>query len=61
VISRRGEITARVEVTTRVGKGLVFMPFHYVENSANMLTNPACDPIAGIPEYKVCAVKVEKI
>jgi formate dehydrogenase alpha subunit len=60
VISRRGEITARVEVTTRVNKGLVFMPFHYVEASANMLTNPAGDPIAGIPEYKVCAVKVEK-
>jgi len=60
VISRRGEITARVEVTTRIGRGVVFMPFHYVEASANMLTNPATDPIAGIPEYKVCAVKVEK-
>jgi predicted molibdopterin-dependent oxidoreductase YjgC len=60
VISRRGEITARVEVTSRASKGLVFMPFHYVEASANMLTNPAGDPIAGIPEYKVCAVKLEK-
>jgi predicted molibdopterin-dependent oxidoreductase YjgC len=60
VISRRGEITARVEVTTRVGKGVVFMPFHYVENNVNLLTNPACDPIAGIPEFKVCAVKVQK-
>jgi len=61
VISRRGEITARVELTTRVGKGVVFMPFHYFETSANVLTNPACDPVAGIPEFKVCAVKVEKV
>jgi formate dehydrogenase alpha subunit len=60
VISRRGEIETRVEVTERVGKGLVFMPFHYIESSANVLTNSACDPIAGIPEYKVCAVKVRK-
>jgi formate dehydrogenase alpha subunit len=60
VVSRRGEITARVEVTTRVSKGIVFMPFHYVEANANLLTNPACDPISGIPEFKVCAVKVEK-
>ncbi len=60
VTSRRGEITVRVEVTSRVTKGLVFMPFHYVESNANMLTNPACDPIAGIPEYKVCAVQVAK-
>jgi formate dehydrogenase alpha subunit len=61
VASRRGEIKVRVEITGRVGKGLVFMPFHYVESCANALTNAACDPIAGIPEYKVCAVKVEKV
>jgi formate dehydrogenase alpha subunit len=58
VASRRGEISTRVMITDRVSKGVVFMPFHFAENAANVLTNPACDPIAKIPEYKVCAVKV---
>jgi anaerobic selenocysteine-containing dehydrogenase len=39
---------------------MVFMPFHFVETCANVLTNPAHDPAAKIPEFKVCAVKVEK-
>lgn len=60
VASRRGEITAKVTVTDRVDEGVVFMPFHFAETCANVLTNPAHDPIAKIPEYKVCAVKVEK-
>ena len=60
VASRRGEITAKVTVTDRVGVGVVFMPFHFAETCANILTNPAHDPIAKIPEYKVCAVRVEK-
>lgn len=60
VISRRGEIMVRVDVTTRVRQGMVFMPFHFVESCANILTNPAHDPIAKIPEYKVCAVRLEK-
>jgi formate dehydrogenase major subunit len=60
VISRRGRITAPVVLTDRVEEGLVFMPFHFAESCANVLTNPAHDPIAKIPEYKVCAVKVAK-
>ena len=60
VASRRGEITARVILTDRVNPGVVFMPFHFAETCANLLTNPAHDPTAKIPEYKVCAVKVEK-
>jgi formate dehydrogenase alpha subunit len=60
VASRRGEITTKVTVTDRVGLGVVFLPFHFAETCANILTNPAHDPIAKIPEYKVCAVKVEK-
>jgi formate dehydrogenase alpha subunit len=60
ITSRRGEITARTMVTDRVKEGLVFMPFHFVESCANVLTNPAHDPIAKIPEFKVCAVKLEK-
>jgi formate dehydrogenase alpha subunit len=60
VSSRRGSILSRVQLTDRVSKGLVFIPFHFAESAANMLTNPALDPIAKIPEYKVCAVKLEK-
>ena len=60
VASRRGEIGVRVQITPRLKKGTVFIPFHYVESNVNKLTNPAMDPIAKIPEYKVCAVKVEK-
>jgi len=61
VASRRGEIRARAFLTPRVRKGMVFMPFHYHESPANVLTNDALDPVAMIPELKVCAVKVEKI
>lgn len=61
VKSRRGEIKIPAFVTKRIGKGTVFIPFHYKEAAANILTNPAIDPVAKIPEYKVCAVKVAKI
>ncbi|MBT8407225.1 MAG: formate dehydrogenase subunit alpha, partial [Deltaproteobacteria bacterium] len=60
VASRRGEITAKVILTDRVDVGVVFMPFHFAETCANVLTNPAHDPTAKIPELKVCAVRVEK-
>ena len=59
VTSRRGELMAEAKVTDRVDPGVIFIPFHFVEAAANILTNPALDPIAKIPEYKVCAVKVE--
>lgn len=58
--SRRGEIRTRVTLTERVEKGVVFMPFHFEEANVNKLTNPAFDPIAKIPELKVCAVRLEK-
>jgi len=61
VTSRRGRITAKTDVTERVPRGLVFMPFHFMESNPNVLTNPAHDPIAQIPEFKVCAVKLEKV
>jgi predicted molibdopterin-dependent oxidoreductase YjgC len=60
ISSRRGEIEAKAHVTKRVGKGCVFMPFHFIESCANILTNPAHDPICKIPELKVCAVNVVK-
>jgi len=58
--SRRGEITTKIMITDRVDPGVVFMPFHFEEANVNKLTNPAYDPIAKIPELKVCAVKLEK-
>jgi len=61
ISSRRGEIEARAKLTSKVDKGVIFIPFHFVEGAANVLTNPVLDPVAKIPEYKVCAVKVEKI
>ena len=61
VASRRGEVETVAKVTTRVIPGLVFMTFHYSESSGNMLTTSACDPITQTPEFKVCAVSVEKI
>jgi len=60
VSSRRGTVTTKVQVTDRIGKGVLFMPFHFTESAANVLTNTALDPVCKIPEYKVCAVKVEK-
>ncbi len=59
--SRRGSIELAVRITDRVDKGLVFIPFHYKEASANLLTNDALDPHCKIPEAKVCAIKVEKL
>lgn len=61
VTSRRGSINVNVLITPTVAKNSVFIPFHFREAAANVLTNPALDPIAKIPEYKVCAVKIEKI
>jgi predicted molibdopterin-dependent oxidoreductase YjgC len=46
-------------VTDEIKRGTVFIPFHFAEAAANVLTNSAIDPAAKIPEYKVCAVKVE--
>jgi formate dehydrogenase alpha subunit len=59
VSSRRGEIELKARITDRIKPGVVFIPFHFAEAAANALTNSAFDPIAKIPEYKVCAVKVE--
>ncbi len=59
VTSRRGRIIARAEVTDRPKAGVVFMTFHFADAAANILTNPALDPIAKIPEYKFCAVRIE--
>ena len=59
VMSRRGQIELDVRVTENIKQGVVFIPFHFAEAAANALTNSAIDPVAKIPEYKVCAVKIE--
>jgi formate dehydrogenase major subunit/formate dehydrogenase alpha subunit len=60
VTSRRGSIEAEAWVTDRVPPGMVFANFHFPgDQNANVLTIAALDPVAKIPEYKVCAVKVE--
>jgi predicted molibdopterin-dependent oxidoreductase YjgC len=59
VRSRRGEVKLPARVTDAVPPGVVFMPFHFAEAAANLLTNSALDATAKIPEYKVCAVQVQ--
>ena len=58
VASRRGNIQARVSISDKAVAGTVFLPFHFAEAAANKLTNAALDPVCGIPEFKVCAVKL---
>jgi len=61
VTSRRGSIEAEAWVTDRVPPGMVYANFHFPEANANELTLGALDPVAKIPEYKICAVKVERV
>jgi len=60
IASRRGEIIAKLKISTKAVNGSVFIPFHFAEAAANKLTNAALDPVSKIPEYKVCAVKLLK-
>ena len=61
VTTRRGSIEPAARVTPRVEAGVIFVPFHFSEAAANVLTNNALDPTAKIPEYKVCAARLEKV
>lgn len=62
VFSRRGRLRARACITTRVSEGVIFGNFHFPgTGNVNNLTNPALDPIAKIPEYKVCATRIERV
>jgi len=61
VQTRRGQIKTKALITERVPEGMIFIPFHFAECAANVLTNPAFDPVAKIPEYKVCAARIEKV
>ena len=61
VASRRGRVEMRSRISRSVDRGVVFTTFHFSEAPINRLTNDALDPVAKIPELKVCAVRVEKI
>ena len=61
VTSRRGEVVTRVTVTDRVQPGMIWMTLHYKESPVNELTVDAYDPVTGTGEYKVCAIKIEKV
>lgn len=61
VISARGRVTkVELRITEIVAPGQVFLPFHFVESNANQITQSAFDPISREPNYKQCAVRVEK-
>ncbi|MEK7848200.1 MAG: molybdopterin dinucleotide binding domain-containing protein, partial [Chloroflexota bacterium] len=61
VASRRGEVEANALVTEVCPPGVISMTFHFTESPTNIVTNPARDPVAKIPELKVCAVQVNKV
>jgi formate dehydrogenase alpha subunit len=58
VLSRRGDVKIKARFTRRISEGTVFIPMHYREAAANVLTNDALDPDVLIPEFKVCAVQI---
>jgi predicted molibdopterin-dependent oxidoreductase YjgC len=57
--SRRNSMVTACRLSDRVARGQVFVPFHFREAAANLLTNPVLDPYAKMAELKVCAVKIE--
>jgi len=59
--SRRGEVMLRAWVNERSNPGLCWMAFHFAEACGNQLTIDAFDPVTETAEYKVCAIRVEKV
>jgi formate dehydrogenase alpha subunit len=60
VSSRRGAIKTKAKISDKAVDGTVFIPFHWAKAAANELTHAALDPVAKIPEYKVCAVRIQQ-
>jgi len=54
-------VEAKAQVTSRSCEGTIFMNFHFREAAVNLLTNPALDSVGKIPEFKVCAARVERV
>ena len=61
VTTSRGKVITAARVTAKIEKGWLFMPFHFQESPANALTHDALDPVAKIPEYKVCAAQIRAV
>jgi len=61
ITSRRGSCGFKVTLTDCVAPGNLFTNFHFAESPVNVLTVEDCDPVARCPEYKVCAVRIEKV
>jgi predicted molibdopterin-dependent oxidoreductase YjgC len=61
LVSRRGELEASATVSERVYPGLVWMPLHFSQAKVNWLTHDVGDPLIGTPEYKVSAVRIERV
>jgi predicted molibdopterin-dependent oxidoreductase YjgC len=61
VKSRRGVVQTKARVADKSSRGVAFLSFHYPEVLTNLLTNAALDPQAKTPEYKACAIRIEKI
>jgi formate dehydrogenase major subunit len=59
--SRRGKIGVKARLSDDIPAGVTFVPFHFAGTAANVLTNPAFDPACKMPEFKVCAIKIEKM
>jgi formate dehydrogenase alpha subunit len=59
VASRRGAVTLRASISPKATPGVVFIPMHFVEAAANLLTIDVLDPQARIPEFKACAVSIQ--
>ncbi len=60
IVSRRGRLRIKAMVSDITDRGVAFVPFHFYESAVNKLTNSALDPISKIPEFKICAVRIEK-
>jgi len=60
VQTRRGSVELVARSDYAIPTGLIFMPFCYAEAAANVLTNPQLDPFGKIPEFKYCAVRIER-
>ena len=61
ISTKRGSINIRVREDRAIPEGVIFIPFCYSEAAANLLTNPALDPIGKIPEFKYCAANIETL
>ena len=61
IVSRRGRVhSVELRLTEIIGPGQVFMPFHFFETNVNEVTQGAFDPVSREPNYKQCAVRVER-